>query len=147
MGNGKSVLDDRLYTKEDEWVKKVGENRYQIGITDNAQYKLKDIYAIDLPKVGKELKQFEKWGYIESEKGANEMYSPIRGKVVATNEDNFGDITNVEEPSLTTTRYGGDLFNINKNPYETWLVEIETDDKDQLEKLITAEKYKRKIGA
>lgn len=144
MEDGKLVLNDRLYTKTDEWVKKVGENRYQIGITDYAQHELKDIYAIDLPKVGEKVKQFQSWGNIESEKGSNELCSPISGNIVATNQDNFGEIYDTEEPTPTTTRYGGDLFNINKKPYETWFVEVEVNDLGQLEKLITAEEYKKK---
>lgn len=147
MEKGKLVLEDRLYTETDEWVKKVGEKRFQMGITDYAQHHLKDIYIIDLPKIGVYVKQSQAWGTIESEKGANELVSPINGKVIAINQDNFGDISGTEEPSPTTVRYGGDLYNINKKPYETWLIEIEADDKSQLEKLLTVEDYKKKINA
>jgi len=147
MGKGELVLEDRVYTETDEWVRKVGEKKYQIGITDYAQHQLKDIYAIDLPKIGTYLKQFQAWGAIESEKGANELVSPISGKVTSMNQDNFGDISGTEEPSPTVLRYGGDLFNINKKPYETWLIEIEADDENQLEKLLKPEDYKKKINS
>lgn len=145
MEKGKLVLDDRFYTDTHEWVKKVGDNRFQVGITDYAQYKLKDIYIVDLPKVGEELEQSVAWGTIESDKGMDELCSPITGKVVATNYENLGDVEDTEEPNPRTERYCGDFFNINKKPYETWLIEIEINGKGQLEKLLDAEGYKKLI--
>jgi len=142
---GELVLDDRFYTETHEWVKKVGENRFQVGITDYAQDNLKDIYAVELPKIGENLEQFRAWGQIESEKGASELTSPISGKVVAVNEDGLGDVFDTGETAKTTI-YGGDLFNINKEPYETWLIEIETDDEEQLKSLINPGDYKEKIN-
>jgi len=138
------VLDDRVYTETHEWVKKVGENNFQVGITDYAQDNLKDIYAVELPKIGENVEQFQAWGQIESEKGASELISPISGKVVAVNEDGLGDVFDTGETAKTNI-YGGDLFNINKKPYEAWLIEIETDDEDQLKSLINPEEYKEKI--
>ena len=139
------VPDDRVYTETHEWVKKIGENRFQVGITDYAEDNLKDIYAVELPKTGESLEQFQAWGQIESEKGASELISPISGKVVAVNEEGLGDVFDTGETAKTTI-YGGDLFNINKEPYETWLIEIETDDEEQLKSLINPEDYKEKIN-
>lgn len=146
MEKGKLVLEDRLYTKTHEWVKKVGENKYQIGITDYAQYELKDISAVELLKIGKEVKQFQEWGIITSNKGAIELCSPISGKVIATNQDNFGELSDErDEPSPTTIGYWGEFFNINKKPYETWLMEVETDDESQLGNLLNHEGYKKVV--
>lgn len=139
------VLEDRMYSETHEWVKEAGKKRFQVGITDYAQDNLKDIYAVELPKIGENLAQFQAWGQIESEKGASELVSPISGKVVAINKDGLGDVFDTGETAKTNV-YGGDLFNINKKPYETWLIEIETDDKDQLENLLKPEDYREKIG-
>jgi glycine cleavage system H protein len=139
------VLKDRMYTETHEWVKKIGKNRFQVGITDYAQYNLKDIYAVELPKIGEKLEQFQEWGQIESEKGASELASPISGEVVAINKDGLGDVFDTGETAKTYV-YGGDLFNINKEPYETWLIEIETDNEDQLKSLLKPEDYKEKIS-
>ena len=139
------VLKDRMYTETHEWVKKAVKNRFQVGITDYAQYNLKDIYAVELPKIGEKLEQFQEWGQIESEKGASELASPISGEVVAINEGGLGDVFDTGETAKTNI-YGGDLFNINKEPYETWLIEIETDDEDQLKSLLNPEDYKEKTG-
>lgn len=145
MGEGELVLDDRKYTKDHEWVKEVGKNRYQVGITDYAQFHLKTIGGVELPKIGEEVKQSESWGFITSNKACEDLYSPISGKVVATNQDSFGEIWDVTEPNPTTAGYIGAFTNINKNPYETWLLEVETEDKSQLEKLLSPDEYKEEI--
>ncbi len=145
MEKGELVLEDRLYSDTHEWVKKVGEKRYQIGITDYAQHNLKDIYAIELPKIGEEVKQFEKYGWIEASKASSDLYSPVSGQVVSVNKDSFGEINYLGTPDPKNIRYEGDLFNINKKPYETWLIEIETDDESQLEKLLKPDDYKKEI--
>ena len=145
MSKEYQVLDDRAYTETHEWVKKVGENRFHVGITDYAQDNLKDIYAVELPKIGESVEQFKAWGQIESEKGASELISPISGKVVAVNEEGLGDVFDTGETAKTSI-YGGDLFNINKTPYETWLIEIETDDESQLNRLVNPKDYEEKIS-
>ena len=138
------VLEDRIYTETHEWIKKIGENTFHVGITDYAQDNLKDIYAVELPKIGENVEQFKAWGQIESEKGATELISPITGKVVAVNQDGLGDVFDTGETAKTNI-YGGDLFNINKTPYETWLIEVETDDEGQLNGLINPKDYKEKM--
>jgi glycine cleavage system H protein len=136
------VLEDRLYTETHEWAKKIGDGKFWVGITDYAQDNLKDIYAVELPKVGETLGQFQAWGQIESEKGASELVSPLSGKVVAINTEGLGDVFDTGETAKTYV-YGGDLFNINKKPYETWLIELETGDKAQVDNLLKPDEYKR----
>lgn len=148
MVNGELVLEDRLYTDTDEWVKKVGEKKYQLGITDYAQHQLKDIVAVELPKAGQKFKQAQECGVIESQKAVADLYLPISGTVTAVNEpSNLGEVypENIEDHP-TRVRYGGDLCNINKKPYETWLIEIEVDDENQLAQLLSHEDYKKKIA-
>jgi glycine cleavage system H protein len=140
------VLEDRMYTETHEWVKKIGNNRFHVGITDYAQDNLKDIYAVELPKVGEKLEQFQAWGQIESEKGASELVSPLSGEVMAINKDGLGDVFDTGETAKTYV-YGGDLFNINKRPYETWLIEMETGDEAQLNDLLKPDGYKEKIAS
>jgi glycine cleavage system H protein len=125
------VLEDRLYTETHEWAKKIGDGRFWVGITDYAQDNLKD--------------QFQAWGQIESEKGASELDSPLSGKVAAINTEGLGDVFDTGETAKTYV-YGGDLFNINKKPYETWLIELETGDETQVEKLLKPEEYKKIIS-
>ena len=51
-----NIPDRLLYTKTHEWVKKVNSKEAIMGITDFAQQQLKDIVFVELPAVGKELK-------------------------------------------------------------------------------------------
>jgi glycine cleavage system H protein len=143
---GELVLEDRMYAETHEWAKKIGDGRYQVGITDYAQDNLKDIYAVELPKVGERLEQFQAWGQIESEKGASELLSPLSGEVVAINTDGLGDVFDTGETAKTYV-YGGDLFNINKTPYETWLLELETGDESQVENLLKPDDYRKAIAS
>jgi glycine cleavage system H protein len=146
MAKEYAVLEDRMYTETHEWARKIGENRFHVGITDYAQDNLKDIYAVELPKVGEILEQFQAWGQIESEKGASELASPLGGEVVAINTDGLGDVFDTGETAKTYV-YGGDLFNINKRPYETWLIELETKDEAQVDNLLKPDDYRKKIAS
>jgi glycine cleavage system H protein len=139
------VLEDRVYTETHEWAKKIGEGRFQVGITDYAQDNLKDIYAVELPKVGEKLDQFQAWGQIESEKGASELISPLSGEVAAINKDGLGDVFDTGETAKTYV-YGGDLFNINKTPYETWLIELAAVDEAQADSLLKPDEYRKTIA-
>lgn len=145
--DGKEVLDDRLYTTEHDWVQKVGDKKYRVGITDFAQHELRDIYVIEIPKSGRMLTQGEEYGVIEAEKNRFDLKMPIEGRIVAVCEkESLGEINDCGESSTTNT-YIGELYNINKKPYETWLIEIETNDESQLEHLLKPEAYREEIGS
>jgi len=122
------VLDDRLYTETDEWVKIDGDVAV-VGITDYAQKKLRDIIGIELPKVNQEVKAGDPVGTIESVKAASDLYSPLSGVVVEVNEE-------LEtSPEI-----------INKDPYgEGWMFKIKIKDKSEAQRLLTPEKYIEKI--
>ena len=76
--------DDLKYSKEHEWVRMEG-NIAQIGVTVFAQDSLGDVVFIDLPDVGTEVRQFEKFGEIESVKAVSDLFSPIAGTIVDAN--------------------------------------------------------------
>lgn len=77
---------DLKYSKDHEWAKIEG-TVATIGITDHAQSSLGDIVYVDLPKVGRELKKGETFGVVESIKAVSDLYAPVAGKVVATNNE------------------------------------------------------------
>ena len=122
------IRDDLKYTDTHEWLKIKG-NTAVIGITDYAQSELTDIVFAELPEVGKELKKGDELCVVESVKSVSEIYAPISGKVVVINEK-------LEDtPEL-----------INESPYDDgWLVELEIKIRGELENLIDAESYKKKI--
>jgi glycine cleavage system H protein len=78
------VVKGLLYTQEHEWAKVEGDVA-TIGITDHAQEHLGELTFVELPDVGKEVKQKGELGVVESSKAASDVYSPVTGKVTEVN--------------------------------------------------------------
>lgn len=94
-------MSARYYTETHEWVS-IEEGVATIGVTDYAQSELGDVVYVDLPQAGRSLNKGDAFGSIESVKAASDLYAPVAGTVVATNdtlkdrpeainEDPFGD--------------------------------------------------------
>jgi len=112
------------YTKDHEWVKQDGENVI-IGITDYAQGSLGDLVYVELPAIGRVVKQGEACVVVESCKAASDVYAPISGEVVAIND------TVVATPET-----------INQNPYDAgWLIKIKPSNATELAELIDSTSY------
>ena len=122
------IRDDLKYTESHEWLK-IKEKTVLIGITDYAQSELTDIVFAELPEVGKELKKGDELCVVESVKSVSEILAPISGKVINVN------VKLEDTPEA-----------INESPYdEGWIVEMEIQDKLELNDLLDAESYKKKI--
>jgi len=120
-----NVPNDLRYTKEHEWVRSTGDNRFHVGITDYAQGALGDIVYIQLPNVGELLTQGKVCGEVESTKSVSEIYAPLTGTVVAVNSS----LDNAPET-------------LNSDPYGAgWIFEIEVSEGDQLAALLSASQY------
>jgi len=78
-------MTETCYSKEHEWVK-VGEGIACVGITEYAAKQLGDVTFVELPQVGKLVKQFDMLCSIESVKAASDIYAPVSGKVVKVND-------------------------------------------------------------
>ena len=78
------VVKGLLYTKDHEWAKIEGDVAI-IGITDHAQNQLGELTFVELPDVGKEVKQKGELAVVESSKAASDVYSPVAGKVIEVN--------------------------------------------------------------
>jgi glycine cleavage system H protein len=117
--------DDRRYTKEHEWALNNGDGTVTMGITDHAQHLLTDIVYVELPDIGKKVKQMDPITVIESVKSVSDIYSPVSGEVVAVN-----DILQ-DKPEL-----------INEDAFgEGWIVKIAMTDSAELESLMDAVTY------
>jgi len=116
--------EELKYSKEHLWVRIEG-NKAVIGITDYAQHELGGITAVELPDAGYELEQDDSFGSIEARKTVADLYAPVSGLVLASNEE-------VQDaPEL-----------VNDDPYDGgWLVEVELNDKDELNLLMNVEDY------
>jgi glycine cleavage system H protein len=97
---------DLKYTKDHEWLRQDGEH-VLVGITDFAQRQLGDVVFVELPEVGRELKQHDVFGTIESVKAVSELFSPVSGEVVAVN------------PALANHPEA-----VNQHPHDTWMIRL-----------------------
>ena len=124
-----AVPNELKYSKEHEWVKVEG-NTATIGITEYAQNELGDIVFVELPEVDDEINEGDTFGSVESVKTVSELYAPVSGKVLESNEELE------DSPEF-----------VNESPYEkAWMVKVELSDESQLEELMSAEQYSEMIG-
>ena len=120
-------MNKKYYLQSHEWIKEIENGIFEIGISHYAQNSLGEIVFIELPELETEI-EFEKdFCVIESIKAASDLYSPVKGKIIETNK---ALIDNLEL--------------LNKDPENTWIVKVESDEKN-LNKLMSEEKYKKYI--
>lgn len=118
------VREDLRYHKEHEWVRVEG-SCATIGISDFAQKALGDIVYLEIPELGTTVAKGEEITEIESTKTTSILYAPVSGKIVAVNK------ALEEKPEL-----------INEDVYEEgWIVKIEMDQPNELDKLMAASEY------
>jgi glycine cleavage system H protein len=80
------VPNDLSYTAEHEWARREDDGTVRIGITDFAQEALGDIVFVSLPAAGTTVAAGAVLGEVESTKSVSEIYAPVGGEVVASNE-------------------------------------------------------------
>ena len=84
-----NIPKDLRYTKSHEWVRAAHgaapDGAVEIGITDHAQSALGDLVFVEVPEVGRAVKAGEASAVVESVKAASDVYSPVSGKVIASN--------------------------------------------------------------
>jgi glycine cleavage system H protein len=78
------------FTKDHEYIRVEGSTGI-VGITPYAQEQLGDIVFVELPSVGKVLKQGDEAAVVESVKAASEIYAPVSGTVTEVNAALSGD--------------------------------------------------------
>ncbi len=74
------------YTTSHEWLRQLPDGTVEIGISDHAQEQLGDLVFVELPELGRRLSAGEPCAVVESVKAASDIYAPIAGTVVATND-------------------------------------------------------------
>ena len=118
-------MNDKLYTREHEWISIEKDKIALLGITDYAQKQLGDIIFVELPEVGKDYSIGDEIAVVESVKAASEVYSGVSGKVIAVNE------SIINEPQT-----------INSDPENGgWLVKIEISNLEDMNELMSLSKY------
>jgi glycine cleavage system H protein len=124
-----SDLPDNLkYATSHEWVSVEEDNLVRVGITDFAQQQLGDLVYLELPELGRKVKVQEQCAVVESVKTASDLFSPVSGEIVATNQ------ALTDEPEL-----------VNDDPYGTWIFCVKADDLSGVTQLMDADAYQALI--
>ena len=105
-----NIPSDLRYTKSHEWVRAAQNGAVEIGITEHAQSALGDLVFVEVPEVGRAVNAGEASAVVESVKAASDVYSPVSGKVIASN----GQLAS--QPEL-----------LNQDPYGAgWMFRVQT---------------------
>ena len=104
------IRQDRLYTKEHEWVRQE-DGRLYVGVSDHAQEAMGAVVFVELPAIGKVLGAGDVCTVVESVKAASSVYTPVAGTVVEVNSQLE------DQPER-----------INEAPYDAWIVCLEISD-------------------
>src|SRR3954453_16237138 len=128
-GAAPMVPGDLRYTKDHEWVRVEGDEAL-VGITAYAADQLGDIVFVELPDVGRSLDGHGTFGVVESVKAGRDLYAPVGGEVLATNDALSG------KPEL-----------VNDDPYgEGWMVRVRLADATEADGLLDADAYEQLIA-
>jgi glycine cleavage system H protein len=118
------MAENLKFTEDHLWIRVSGK-RAQLGLSEFAQDELGEVIAVELPDVGDGLEKGESFGEIEGANSVSELIAPVSGTISAVNPDLE------DHPAL-----------INDDPYhEGWLLEIELNDKSEIEDLMDADEY------
>ena len=126
-----SIPADLKYLESHEWARAEADGTVTVGISDHAQSALGDLVFVDVPEVGKSLSKGAAAAVVESVKAASDVYSPISGEVIATNEALSG------SPEL-----------VNQDPYgQGWLFKVKPTNSAELSELLDAAAYGKVVEA
>ena len=124
------IPESLLYTSEHEWIREEDDGVLTVGVTDHAQESLGDVTFVELPDIGQCFERNAVFGVVESVKAASDLFMPVSGEIVATN-DGLND-----SPEK-----------VNDDPYqEGWMIKVKASD-DSVEKgLLDAAGYAAEIS-
>jgi len=118
------------YAETHEWARQEGD-LIVCGITDHAQEELSDVVYVELPEVGESFTQGEVFGVIESVKAASDLYMPMSGEIVETNQ------ALIDSPEI-----------VNQDPYgEGWMIKFKPSDPSEWEGLLSPEAYEQSVAS
>ncbi|WP_168628017.1 glycine cleavage system protein GcvH [Cryobacterium sp. BB307] len=119
---------DLKYTRDHEWIALDGET-VTIGITDYAADQLGDVVYVDLPAAGSAIEGGKVVGEIESTKSVGELFAPVDGTVVESNQ------AVIDNPQL-----------VNDDPFgEGWMIKV-TIDPSTLSGTLTEDEYRALVA-
>jgi glycine cleavage system H protein len=124
-----SYPEELLYHGEHDWAR-VEDGEAIFGITWYAQDSLGEVVFFEAPPLGTQVKANESYAEIESVKAVSDVFAPLSGEVLETNE------AVSDTPEL-----------INEDPYGAgWLVKVRLSDPSEAEQLMSAADYKAQLA-
>ena len=119
-------MSEKKYSKKHEWISFDGDSA-TVGISKHATEMLGDIVFVELPDKGKSLSKDDKAAVVESTKAASDVYTPVSGEILDSNQPI------VDDPS-----------NVNKDPENNgWFFKIKIKDKSELDSLMSQSDYEK----
>ena len=119
-------MNEKKFSKQHEWVSVEGDEA-TIGISKHAAEMLGDIVFVELPEKGKNVKKEGQVGVVESTKAASDVYTPISGEIIDTNQ------SIVDDP-----------VTVNKDPEgNAWFFKIKIKNKSELDELMSKADYNK----
>lgn len=123
------IPSELKYAKTHEWVRVEGEIA-TVGISDHAQHELTDVVFVELPNQGRQVKAGEACAVVESVKTASDVYSPVTGEVIETNQ------AAVNDPSL-----------VNSDPYgKGWFFKVKLSNGEVPSNLLSPTDYEKQVS-
>ena len=119
-------MSEVKFSKEHEWIKVEGDTA-TIGITKHATEMLGDIVFAELPDKGSNVEKEGTAGVVESTKAASDVYTPVSGEVVDTNQ------AIVDDPAK-----------INEDPEgAAWFFKLKLKDPSEMDSLMSKDEYEK----
>ncbi|MBS0369633.1 MAG: glycine cleavage system protein GcvH [Proteobacteria bacterium] len=117
------------YSASHEWVRVEADGTLTVGVTDHAQEALGDVVFLELPEAGRVVAKEEAIAVIESVKAASDIYAPVAGEILETNQ------AAVDAPE-----------SVNADAYAAWLFKIKPANAADVDGLLDAAGYEAAIG-
>ncbi len=122
-------MSEKKFSRKHEWVSLEGDIA-TIGITKHATEMLGDIVFVEVPQKGKQVEQNGQAAVVESTKAASDVFSPISGEVVESNE------AIVSDPS-----------SVNTDPENNaWFFKIKVSNKSEIDSLMNKADYEKFVS-
>ncbi len=113
------------YNNDYSWVE-VKDDIAIVGVVGSAAKKIEEFIFINLPISNKNIKKGDNYVSLEAVKWSGHLSSPVSGEIIEVNDSLF------DEPSK-----------INKNPYESWIMKVKLNNKEEIKSLMDSKDAKK----
>jgi glycine cleavage system H protein len=123
------------YAATHEWAALAGDV-VTVGVTAFAAEQLGDVTLVEFKKPGTRVEANGSVGEIEAVKSVSDVYAPVAGEIVETNDAAVNAALNDDSKALATDPYG-----------KFWLVRLKVVAGTTLDHLMTAEQYAQQLAS